>query len=177
MTTALVLLIAIVVIVAALSFAAPTRIAYRESIDIAAPPAEVYDHIRLQERLMQWSAWPEETNSTCALEGEDGTVGAKTVFFTKGKRTGHQEITALNADDQVVRMTLVGPGPPHHPDIAFVVEPAPKGARVHLDFTNRFPRPFNAIWKFAGLSTWTRRMHVKDLAGLKAFAEARTGAR
>ena len=38
-------------------------------------------------------------------------------------------------------------------------------------FVNELPRPFNAIWKFAGLTKWTREMHRKDLAGLKAFAE------
>ncbi len=39
-----------------LSALAPTRIAYVETIDIAAPVADVYDDIRLQERLMRWSA-------------------------------------------------------------------------------------------------------------------------
>lgn len=40
-----------------------------------------------------------------------------------------------------------------------------------LHFVNVLPIPFNAVWRFANLSEWTREMHRKDLAGLKAFCE------
>ncbi|MEL6609556.1 MAG: SRPBCC family protein [Pseudomonadota bacterium] len=165
---------ALVVIVAVLSALAPARVEYTETIDINAPRAQVYDDIRLQERLMRWSAWPAETKSTCAVDeshGADGTVGARTVFFTKGKRIGHQEVVGLS-DQTDVSMTLVGPGPPHHPELTFTLtQIAPRQTRVAAHFVNRLPRPFNAIWRFAGLSAWTRQMHLKDLQGLKAFSE------
>ncbi|MEM7728829.1 MAG: hypothetical protein AAF311_06090 [Pseudomonadota bacterium] len=49
---------------------------------------------------------------------------------------------------------------------------APETAcQVRLDFVNRMPRPFNAIWRFGGLTHWTRLLHVKDLLGLKRFSE------
>ncbi len=41
----------------------PREVAYTEEALIAAPVAELYDHIRFQARLMQWSAWPTETQS------------------------------------------------------------------------------------------------------------------
>ncbi|MGR3434453.1 MAG: SRPBCC family protein [Shimia sp.] len=171
MTTAILILGAIVLIVAIASALAPTRVAYTETIEIAAPIGQVYDDIRLQERLMRWSAWPAETKSTCAVEGPDGQIGAKTVFFTKGKRVGHQEVVALD-EDQTVALVLEGPGPPHTPKLTFrLTEIAPGRTRVAADFVNLLPRPFNAIWRFAGLSAWTRRLHVRDLEGLKAFAE------
>ncbi len=171
------LVVAIVLLIALLSALAPVRLAYNETVVVAAPVKDVYDDIRLQERLMRWSAWPRETKSTCAVdtgaavEGEDGTVGARTVFFSKGKRIGHQEIVALE-ENQTVAMVLEGPGPPHRPRLTFRLSPAGEGqTRVVLDFVNAFPRPFNAIWHFAGLSRWTRRMHRLDLEGLKAFSE------
>ncbi|MEM6478803.1 MAG: SRPBCC family protein [Pseudomonadota bacterium] len=170
MTTFFLLIGTLAALILALSLWAPRRLSYRESIGVAAPRAQVYDDIRFQERLMAWSAWPAETNSTCALENEDGTEGARTVFFTKGKRTGHQEITSLT-ENRSVSMTLVGPGPPHKPELTFILEDDGEGTRVHLDFVNTFPRPFNALWHFAGLSKWTRSMHVKDLAGLKSYSE------
>lgn len=167
----------LVLLVVLLSALAPTRLAYTEEVIVAAPVSDVYDDIRLQERLMRWSAWPKETNSTCALdtsaafEGADGTVGARTVFFSKGKRIGHQEIVALE-EDQTVAMVLEGPGPPHRPRLTFRLSPAgERRTLVVLDFVNEFPRPFNAIWHFAGLSRWTRGMHLADLSGLKAFSE------
>lgn len=171
------LLAGLAALIALLSALAPNRMAYSEEIIVAAPVSDVYDDIRLQERLMRWSAWPKETKSTCAvdtaaaLDGEDGTLGTRTVFFSKGKRIGHQEIVALE-EDQIVAMVLEGPGPPHRPRLTFRLSPEGEGrTRVVLDFVNEFPRPFNAIWHFAGLSRWTRTMHRLDLQGLKAFSE------
>lgn len=166
-----------VLLVTTLSALAPTRVEYTETIVVDAAVSDVYDDIRLQDRLMRWSAWPRETQSTCAVDtggavdGRDGAVGARTVFFSKGKRIGHQEIVALQNSAEVA-MTLVGPGPPHRPSMRFALTPdGPARTRVDLHFVNALPRPFNAIWRFAGLSAWTRRMHRKDLEGLKRFSE------
>jgi len=170
-------LLGLAALVILLSALAPTRLAYTEEITIAAPVRDVYDDIRLQDHLMRWSAWPGATGSTCAVDatgavaGQDGQVGARTVFFSKGRRIGHQEIVALDPD-RSVSFTLEGAGPPHSPRLTFRLHPrGPGETRVVLDFENRFPRPFNAIWHFAGLSRWTRRMHRRDLDGLKAFSE------
>ncbi|MEM8805048.1 MAG: hypothetical protein AAGF01_03255 [Cyanobacteria bacterium P01_G01_bin.38] len=157
--------------VLALSLIAPVQVAYTEEIVVEAPVEAVYDDIRLQERLMWWSAWPFETNSTCAVDGKDGEVGAKTLFFTKGKSAGYQEVTRLKKNE-IVEMVLVGPGPPHRPRMTFELQSAGANrTRVLAYFVNELPRPFNAIWKFAGFTKWTREMHCKDLAGLKAFSE------
>jgi len=162
---------ALLLLVLALSFIAPARVEYTEEIIVEAPVAQVYDDIRLQDHLMRWSAWPKETGSTCTVDGSDGEVGTRVLFFTKAKRIGHQEIIALEENNTVV-LTLVGPGPPHHPRLRFDVRPCGETATtVAAHFVNDLPRPFNIIWKFAGLSAWTRRMHRKDLEGLKAFAE------
>jgi len=169
--------VVIVLIVLILSAVSPSVVTYGEEILIESPIHQVYDDIRIQKRLMRWSAWPKATKSTCAVDlsfaskSEDGQVGVRTVFFSKGKRIGHQEIVELTRDSEVV-MTLVGPGPPHKPKIAFkLFDEGRNRTRVLLEFTNILPRPFNAIWRFAGLSKWTRTMHVKDLEGLKAFCE------
>lgn len=160
-----------------LSALSPTKLEYTETITISAPIGDVYDDIRFQDRLMRWSAWPKETKSKCAvdtghtIEGEDGTVGTRTVFFSKGKAMGFQEIQSLKPNHSVT-FTLEGAGPPHFPTMAFTLEElAPEKTKVVLSFTNRMPPPFNLIWHFAGISKWTRKMHVKDLAGLKAFSE------
>ncbi len=175
MTIALSIVASLVVLIAVLSAIAPTRVAYVEEIVVDASVTDVYDDIRLQSRLMRWSAWPKETRSQCAVDttksGEDGAVGARTVFVSKGKAVGHQEITRLE-DKRVIAMTLEGPGPPHTPKLVFELdEQGPSRTLVRLVFENRFPRPFNAIWRFAGLTKWTRTLHRKDLDGLKAFSE------
>ena len=160
-----------------LSDLSPRKLEYTEHITVTAPVVDVYDDIRFQDRLMRWSAWPKETKSKCAvdtghtIEGEDGTVGTRTVFFSKGKAMGFQEIQSLKPNHSVT-FTLEGAGPPHFPTMLFKLEElSPEETKVVLAFTNRMPPPFNLIWNFAGISKWTRKMHVKDLEGLKAFSE------
>ena len=171
MEIALYVVLGLVALVALLSALAPTRVEYTEEITVDAPVDNVYNDIRLQEHLMRWSAWPKETKSTCTVEGADGETGTKTVFFTNGKRVGHQEVVRLKENEEVV-LTLVGPGPPHKPKLTFELRAEGEGrTRVMAHFINELPRPFNAIWKFVGLTKWTREMHQKDLAGLKAFSE------
>lgn len=164
-------LVGLALIISLLSAMAPTRVSYTENISVDAPVGQVYDDIRLQEHLMRWSAWPQETKSTCAVEGPDGQVGSKTAFFTKGKRVGYQEVVSLK-QDQEVSLVLFGPGPPHRPRLTFELRAiGGNQTNVMLHFVNEIPRPFNAIWRYAGLTKWTRAMHLKDLKGLKAFAE------
>lgn len=153
-------------------FATPKRVRYTETIDIDAPAADIYDHIRLQERLMRWSAWPSETGSACVCEGVDGDVGARTVFLTKkGDRFGHQEVTALDPARRV-ELVLQSKGPPQHPKLAFALQPlSDTRTRVLLHFDNEIARPFNLLLRLAGIVRWTRAMHLKDLQGLKAYAE------
>ena len=167
----------IALLVILLSALSPTKLEYQETITINAPIGDIYDDIRFQDRLMRWSAWPKETKSKCAadtghtLKGEDGTVGTRTVFFSKGKAMGFQEIRSIKPNHSV-SFTLAGAGPPHFPTMVFTLEElSPEKTKVVLNFINRMPPPFNLIWNFAGISKWTRKMHVKDLKGLKAFSE------
>ena len=149
----------------------PRTVEYVETIVVRATPAEIYDAIRFQERLVLWSAWPSATNSTCAREGVDGAVGVRTVFFSKGKRFGHQEVIRL-IEGRAVELALHSAGPPHRPWMRFDLIPlAPAETEVRLHFRNDISRPFNLIQRLFGLVAWTRAMHRKDLQGLKRFVE------
>lgn len=163
---------AIVVLTLIVGIAVPRRVRYTEEAVIAASAPELYDHIRFQSRLMRWSAWPTETGSACACEGVDGEVGARTVFFTKArKRFGQQEVTELVPNRRVV-LVLASKGPRQQPVVSFDLDPlGPNETRVTLGFDNRIMPPFNVILRLAGIVRWTREMHRKDLAGLKAYAE------
>ncbi|MBE9140183.1 hypothetical protein IQ254_23790 [Nodosilinea sp. LEGE 07088] len=125
-------------------FFLPNAVRYSEKIVINAPVEQVYDNIRLQERLMLWSAWPEATGSTCSLENEDGSVGARTVFFDQGKRFEHQEIVDLKPNQKVA---------------------------LTLNFINTYHRPFHLPARLFGIVKWTRALQVKDLEGLKQYSE------
>ena len=150
----------------------PPAVSYAETIIVNAPIKQVYNNIRMQEDLMAWSVWPEETGSTCAVEGTDGEIGARTVYFTNGERSGFQEIIDLQ-QNQSIALKLADFGPiPQTPVLTFHLQELDANqTEVTLHFGNRFKRPFQVLAKLLGMPKWVRSMHRKDLAGLKAYAE------
>ncbi len=167
----IVLLVTLVIALALLIWRMPTKVSYTEALIIDAAPEKLYDNTRLQARLMEWSAWPSETGATCSCENRDGEVGARTVFFSKGKRFGHQEVTRL-IDGRAVELALFSKGPPQKPRLRFDFVPlSANRTEVRLSFENTLSRPFNVILRVAGVVRWTRKMHLKDLQGLKRYSE------
>lgn len=160
------------VLILALVMLVPNVVRYSEKIIVNAPIEQIYDNIRLQERLMQWSAWPEATGSTCSLENADGNVGARTVFFNKGKRFGHQEVIDLKPN-QKVSLTLVNSGPlKHTPYLDFNLRALSKTqTEVTLNFANTYQKPFQVPAKLLGIVKWTRALQIKDIEGLKTYSE------
>lgn len=165
-------IIAILIVSVGIVLLTPRIVEYVETIDIEGPSGRVYDAIRLQHDLMQWSAWPTETGSNCQVEGEDGRIGVPTVYFdTKGQSFGHQEVTALD-DGHYVSFRLESKGPPHRPTLDFHLIPVGSdGTRVVLAFRNDITPPFHVVLRLLGVVRWTREMHLKDLNGLKRFVE------
>ncbi|MEM6907820.1 MAG: hypothetical protein AAF494_04000 [Pseudomonadota bacterium] len=152
----------------------PRVVEYVETIDIEANASSVHDAIRFQRNLMQWSAWPSETGSDCKVAGDDGEVGAQTVFFDKkGNRFGHQSVAHLSPIREVT-FTLESKGPPHVPSLSFyLVEMGEETTRVLLSFRNDVTPPFHLMQRLIGITRWTREMHRKDLEGLQRFLEKR----
>jgi hypothetical protein len=153
-------------------FATPRAVEYVETIVIKGNTTDVFDAIRFQGRLMQWSAWPSQTGSTCSVEGDDGKIGAKTVFFDKsGQRFGHQEVTSLQGISTVT-MVLESKGPPQKPELNFHLAALDDDTtQVILYFHNKIMLPLNVLLRVFGVVKWTREMHRKDLDGLKRFVE------
>ncbi|WP_373543289.1 SRPBCC family protein [Chamaesiphon sp.] len=168
----LVIISGIAVAISVVVFLTPKFVRYTEEITIDASVAQIYDHIRFQKDLMRWSAWPSETGSTCECQQEDGGVGAQTVFFDKeGKRIGHQEVTAIS-ENKSVDFELFGGGPPHKAKMQFELIPInATRTKVLLHFTNEIMPPFNLVLRLVGVVSWTRKLHQKDLDGLKRFSE------
>lgn len=152
--------------------ATPRIVEYVETTTIDAPRRAVYDAIRRQSYLMKWSAWPSETGSACKVLGEDGVVGAQTVFLDKkGSKFGYQEVTQMTKDASVSFM-LESKGPPHLPVMHFYLSDLDDDkTHVSLHFINDITPPFHLALRLFGVVKWTRGMHKKDLDGLKRFLE------
>ncbi|MGD1841652.1 MAG: SRPBCC domain-containing protein [Thermonemataceae bacterium] len=153
----------------------PKKVQYIETIIIKAPITKVYDAIRYQKQLMKWSAWPTETNSLCLVKNTDGQVGAQTVYTNqKGKKFGFQEVTAL-VENEKVSFYLKSFVAPFEEDVRvdFILKELPDTkTEVSLWFDEKLKKPFFLIAYFGGVIDWVHKMHLKDLAGLKQYAEA-----
>ena len=159
-------------VLALLAFVVSNRIHYRESLTIAATPERVFAAVQCQEDLMAWSAWPAATNSTCRVVGPDNQVGTTIEFITKGKVSGSQTVTEIVPGERVT-VALADPSPfGQRPFVTFHVRPAGAAStEVTLEFVNTIRRPFQLLLKGAGIVRWVRKLHCKDLAGLKVFCE------
>lgn len=152
----------------------PARVQYIETIRISSTKQKVYDAIRYQEQLMEWSVWPKETRSDCKVANSDGEVGAQTIYFNKrGKKFGYQEITGLKESSQI-DFYLKSYVAPFEEDVKMTFmlrEDEPRVTLVILWFDEKLKKPHFLIAYFGGIIKWVHNMHLKDLAYLKKYVE------
>ncbi|MEL7268206.1 MAG: hypothetical protein AAGL34_01380 [Bacteroidota bacterium] len=164
------LFVALVILIRVL----PSKIQYLETISVNAPIYLVYDAIRYQERLMEWSAWPKETKSLCAVKNTDGQLGAQTIYVNKrGKEFGYQEITHLVPNEKV-SFYLESYVAPFEKEVRlhFLLKSiGEETTEVTLWFDELLKKPHFLIAYFGGIPKWVHKMHLKDLAGLKRYVE------
>lgn len=164
--------IGIFVAILILLVALPTKVQYIETINVQAPVSKVYDAVRFQEQLMAWSAWPTETKSQCEVKNTDGQVGAQTIYLSKGKQFGYQEITAL-VDNEKVSFMLKSKAPfEQETKLHFLLKSLDSNkTEITLWFDNTLKKPSLLLPYIFGIIKWTHNMHLKDLAGLKNYVE------
>lgn len=145
------------------------------SVEVDAPQADVLGAIADEHVLMQWSAWPEATGYSCAVDGDGTSVGSQIVFTDPaGVEQGRQTLTSVSADRVEYRLRNRGPaGRTMTPEIDFRLEAAgPRRTVVHLDFRAEVPLPAplrQLAERFVGRRV--RALHVEDLRRLKAQVE------
>ncbi|MEM9325824.1 MAG: hypothetical protein AAGA85_09215 [Bacteroidota bacterium] len=153
----------------------PKKVQYVESIIVDAPVNQVYDAIRYQKQLMEWSAWPKETKSTCKVQNEDGEIGAQTIYLNlKGKKFGYQEVTGLTENGKV-SFYLKSFVAPFEEDVRmtfYFQEIDRNQTEVLLFFDETLKKPQFLIAYFGGIIKWVHDMHLKDLDYLKAYVES-----
>ena len=151
---------------------------WSESIDIDRAATEVLRAVADETELLQWSAWPEATGYTCAIEGDGRSLGSAIVFTdAKGVLRGRQVLHAVGQNSVEYRLRNRGPfGREMTPQVRYrCSDLGDARARVNLDFEAEAPLPpgvRNLVE--AVLGRRVRRLHIKDLEQLKAHVESRT---
>ncbi len=148
---------------------------WTESIVIDRPAAQVLAAIADEHEVMKWSAWPQATGYTCAVDGDGTSLGSQIVFTDrKGTQQGRQTLSRVTADTVEYRLRNRGPGGREMtPEIDFRVEDLDGAAtRVLLDFRATAPLP-PGLRQLAEsvIGRQVRALHVKDLQQLKEHVE------
>jgi hypothetical protein len=152
-------------------------ITWSESIDIDRPVEEVHNAVLDQQILMKWSAWPQATGCSCAVDGDGTTPGSSIVFTSPtGEEMGRQTIVTVSDTTVSNRLRNRGPGGRViEPEIDFMVEPlSPQRSRVLLDFriAPPVPAPLRPVARLF-LNLRIRPVHRADLKNLKSLLEAK----
>jgi hypothetical protein len=153
-----------------------SAVEWTENIVVDRPLEQVRHAVADEHELMQWSAWPEATGYTCAVDGDGRSKGSAIVCRDRrGVEQGRQRLTRIEPDRVEYRLRNRGPfGRIMTPELDFRLEPlGPSRTRVHLDFRAIAPLPVGArhIVELV-LGRWARHLHVEDLRRLKARIEA-----
>jgi hypothetical protein len=149
---------------------------WTESIVVDRPVPQVREAIADEHALMAWSAWPQATGYTCAVDGDGRSPGSAIVFRDRrGVEQGRQRLTRSAPDRVEYRLDNRGPGGRRMtPEVDFRLEPVDAGrTRVHLDFRGAVPLPpgpRHVVELLLGRRV--RRLHVLDLQQLKRHVEA-----
>ena len=69
---------------------------WTESIVVDRPLEQVHRAVADEHELMQWSAWPEATGYTCAVDGDGRSPGSTIVFRDqRGVEQGRQRLARV----------------------------------------------------------------------------------
>lgn len=150
---------------------------WTESIDVDRPIGQVQAAIADEHELMAWSAWPQATGYTCAVDGDGRSIGSAIVFRSPdGVEQGRQRLAAVEPGRVEYRLRNRGPaGREMTPEVDFRLEEIdPDRTRVHLDFRASAPLPpgLRHVAELL-LGRRVRRLHVEDLRLLKRHVEGR----
>lgn len=152
---------------------------WSRNIVIDRPRDRVHGAVADEHRVMQWSAWPQATGYSCAVEGDGRSLGSAIVFTDReGVEQGRQRLTLVRPDRVEYRLRNRGPGGRDiTPEIDFRLEDLGGRTRVHLDFRARAPLPplLRQVAE-AVIGRRVRRLHDEDLKQLKVHVEATTPA-
>ena len=148
---------------------------WTESIVVDRPIDQVQAAIADEHQLMAWSAWPKATGYSCAVDGEGRSIGSAIVFRDRaGVEQGRQRLTRVETERVEYRLRNKGPrGRDMTPEVDFRLDALDDShTRVHLDFRAAAPLP-PGVRQIAELllGRRVRRLHVEDLAQLKARVE------
>jgi hypothetical protein len=167
------ILVAIIVIVAAIGYLLPQRVAVARATDIAAPPSVVFPLVADLRESGKWSPWLGiDPNMNVTFSGPDVGVGQTMIWASNDARVGNgsQTVTEYQPESRVV--TALDFGPQGRAVATTTVEPVGDGSLVTWGFDTDLG--MNPVARYFGLAleSMIAPDYERGLAKLKEVAEA-----
>ena len=163
-------IIALFLIVAAI---APKDFNVERSTTIDASAEAIFPHVKYFEKQNEWYPWGKEdpTNKSW-IEGEDGAVGARSLWEGEATGKGYQEITAID-ENKSYETKLVFTAPYESEADAYVtLEEVETGTEVTWGFKSKMPYPMNIMMLFGNMSEAVGNDYSRGLENLKEIVES-----
>lgn len=169
----LIVIIALVVVVAGLSFIAPTKMHIERSIVIKAPKDALFKNVKMFSNIKKWSPWEDkDANMKTSIEGTDGTVGA--VYKWVGNNEvgeGEQTIKKIDENKSVeTDLHFIKPWESHAAAYTNLNDTT-DGVKVSWGFNGEMSRPFNVMGLFMNMDKSIGDEYDRGLNKLKAMTE------
>lgn len=164
---------AIVIVLIAIGYLLPQRVAVARTIDIAAPPSIVFPLVGDLRQVGRWSPWLGlDPNMQVTFSGPESGVGQTMSWASNDARvgTGSQTVTEYQPDSRVA--TDLDFGPQGRAVATTTVERAGEGSRVTWGFETDLG--LNPVARYFGLALegMIAPDYERGLAKLKEVAEA-----
>jgi effector-binding domain-containing protein len=173
------IVIALVVMIAILTFIAPTDMHSERSIVIKAPKEVIWKNVVMFANQQKWSPWFEkDPNIKTSIEGTDGTVGAMSKWdgnddVGKGEQTFTKIEPMKNVESD---LHFLKPWE-SHANAFITLSDTEGGVKVTWGFSGKMSRPFNVMGLFMNMDKAIGGDFEKGLAKLSAISmkEAASG--
>ena len=166
------IVLALVGLIVALGLFGKKQYHIERSIEIDAPKALVYEHVRHFKNFDAWSPWTAlDPQQKTTISGTDGAVGAKHTWNGNDNvGEGSQTITSITADRIDLQTEFIRPFKSVSPT-AFVFEDKGAKTKVSWTFDMKAPFPLNGFMMLTDVDKGIGKDYEMGLDNLKRITE------
>src|SRR5437588_875416 len=168
-----IVILAVVIIGAIISFILPTKMHTERSIVIKAPKEVIFQNVKMYANMVKWSPWVEkDTAMKTEIGGTDGTVGAIWKWVgNKEVGEGEQTVTKIDEPNSIASdIHFIKPMEGHATSSVNLADTA-NGVKVTWRTDFEMPRPWNIFSLFMNVEKEMNTTFERGLAKLKDLSE------
>lgn len=160
-------------VLTAVAYLLPRNVSVSRSVNIAAAPEAVFEHVNSMQKFSEWSPWSDrDPDMQVTYSGPDAGVGNKMDWTSDHPNVGNgtQVITASTPGESVE--TTLDFGPMGTAEAAWVLEPKDGGTVMTWRFETDMGMNPISRWMGLMMDSWVGADYERGLQRLKELVEA-----